>query len=55
MVVRTVAGEHQQLLDAAPPRRRAALDLGGLVQVRLVRREGAVLAVRSGTSARATA
>ena len=47
MVTRLVAGQHQQLLDVAP---RGAvdqpLDLVGLVQVRLVRRERAVLAVR---------
>ena len=47
VVAGVVAGEHEQLLDAAP--RRAVeqpLDLLGLVQVRPVRRERAVLAVR---------
>ena len=47
VMARLVAGQHQQLLDVAP---RGAveqpLDLLGLVQVRAVRRERAVLAMR---------
>ena len=46
VVVGRLAGEHQQLLDAAAGGAvEQPLDLVGLVQVRLVRRERAVLAV----------
>ena len=46
MVVGRLAGEHQQLLGAVAARAvEDPLDLVGLVQVRLVRRERAVLAV----------
>ena len=46
MVVGRLAGEHQQLLRAVPARAvEDPLDLVGLVQVRLVRGERAVLAV----------